>query len=64
MNILLLGERKVIVWVHSEEDFKNCKMVKFNADFTSEILKNVSVWKKDFDKFRKTKDKRLDTCHK
>jgi len=63
MRLLLLGERKIIVWVHTEEDFKTCKMIKFNANFTSEIMKNVSVWKKDFDKFKKVKKHRLETCH-
>jgi len=64
MQQLKLGERQIIVYVHSEADFEHCKMIKFNADFTSEIMKNVSVWKSDFDKFHKTKDKRIDTCHK
>ena len=64
MHSLLLGERKIIVWVHSETDFEHCKMIKFNADFTSEIMRNVSIWKRDFDKFKKTKNHRLDTCHK
>jgi hypothetical protein len=64
MRLLRLGKRGIIVYVHSEEDFEGCKMVKFNADFTSEIMKNVSIWKQDFDKFHKTKDKRVDACHK
>ena len=64
MRRLLLGERQIIVWVHHLEDFEACKMVKFDADFTQQILKNVSVWKRDFDKFNKIKKHRLESCHK
>jgi len=64
MRRLLLGKRGIIVWVHELEDFEFCKMVKFEADFTAQILKNVSVWKKDFDKFKRTKKHRLTSCHK
>ena len=64
MRRLALGERGIIVNVHNDVDFETCKMIKFNADFTSEIMKNVSVWKKDFEDFKQTKEHRLETCHK
>ena len=64
MRRLALGERGIIVNVHSDADFEGCKMIKFNCDFTSEIMKNVSVWKKDFEEFKQTKEHRLESCHK
>ena len=63
MRRLALGERGIIVNVHNDVDFEFCKMIKFNADFTSEIMKNVSVWKKDFEEY-KSKEHRLESCHK
>ncbi len=63
MRRLALGERGIIVNVHNDVDFEKCKMIKFNADFTSEIMKNVSVWKKDFEEY-KSKEHRLESCHK
>ena len=64
MRRLALGARGIIVNVHNDVDFEVCKMIKFNADFTSEIMKNVSVWKKDFEDFKQTKEHRLESCHK
>ena len=64
MHRLLLGSRGIIVWVHDLEDFESCKMVRFEADFTAQIVKNVNVWKKDFDAYKKAKKHGIETCHR
>jgi hypothetical protein len=63
MHRFLLGKRKILVWVHTGEDVKNCTMVKFDADFVSQMANSLQVWKKDFEKFHNRKKHRLESCH-